>query len=91
MLYFRSQIENVTEYSVDRIVFGTAQLSMGTIDEAGLESECIVNALVVKAPFAGAVRPPMRHSMIPIHLPPCSHIIASGGTMFLMPGSATGA
>lgn len=47
MLYFRSQIESVTEYPVDRIVFGTAQLEEGSsLVEAGLVSECIINALV---------------------------------------------
>jgi small subunit ribosomal protein S27Ae len=47
ILYFRDKIEEITEYSVDRIVFGTAQLEEEyTLVEAGLVDECIINALV---------------------------------------------
>ena len=43
----RSQIEEVTEYAVDRLVFGTAQLEDEMLVAAcGLESECTVSALV---------------------------------------------
>lgn len=47
-MYFRSKIEDATEYPVDRIVFGTAQLEEEnmTLVEAGLVNECIINALV---------------------------------------------
>lgn len=44
---YRSKIEESTDYSVDRIVFGTAQLEDSMFcAEAGLVSECIINALV---------------------------------------------
>lgn len=43
----RSKIEDATEYPVDRVVFGTAQLEDEmSLAVAGLENECIVNALV---------------------------------------------
>jgi small subunit ribosomal protein S27Ae len=46
-LFFRERIEECTEYSVDRLVFGTAQLEEEvTLSEAGLVDECTVNALV---------------------------------------------
>lgn len=46
-VYYRSKIEEITEYSVDRIVFGTAQLGDELhLVEAGLVDECIINALV---------------------------------------------
>jgi ubiquitin-small subunit ribosomal protein S27Ae len=45
ILWYRSKIEETTV--CDRIVFGTAQLEGEyTLAEAGLENECIVNALV---------------------------------------------
>jgi len=46
-LSFRSQIEEVVEYEVDRLVFGTAQLNeCCSIEASGLEAECSVGALV---------------------------------------------
>ena len=46
-MLFREKIEDCTEYSVDRLVFGTAQLEDEvTLSEAGLVDECTVNALV---------------------------------------------
>merc|ERR1712127_1072720 len=43
----RSEIEEQTECEIDRIVFGTAQLSTeDSVSAAGLESECTVHALV---------------------------------------------
>ena len=43
----RSQIEDVCEYGVDRLVFGTAQLEDSmSVEAAGLETECTVSALV---------------------------------------------
>jgi small subunit ribosomal protein S27Ae len=46
-LFFRERIEDCTDYSVDRLVFGTAQLEEEvTLSEAGLVDECTVNALV---------------------------------------------
>lgn len=46
-MYFRSKIEESTEYPVQRIVYGTAQLDEEyTLAEAGLVDECIINALV---------------------------------------------
>ena len=46
-MFFREKIENCIDYSVDRLVFGTAQLEQEvTLSEAGLVDECTVNALV---------------------------------------------
>ena len=43
----RSQIEESADFAVDRLVFGTAILSDEmTIEEAGLETESTVNALI---------------------------------------------
>jgi len=43
----RSTIEEQVEYSVDRLVFGTSQLDEAlTIEQAGLETESTVDALV---------------------------------------------
>ena len=46
-MFFRERIEESTDYSVTRLVFGTAQLEEElTLSEAGLVDECTVNALV---------------------------------------------
>jgi len=45
--FYRSKIEAICEYEIDRIVFGTAQLEDEChLVEAGLVDECIINALV---------------------------------------------
>ena len=44
---YRSQIEQGVEFPVDRLVFGSAELDEAlTVDQAGLETESTVNALV---------------------------------------------
>ena len=44
---FRDQIESQVEYAVDRLVFNTASLEETmTLEEAGLETESSINALV---------------------------------------------
>ena len=43
----RSEIEEQTECNIDRLVFGTAQLSDEcSVAESGLETECTVSAMV---------------------------------------------
>ena len=47
MFVYRSTIEEQVEYPVDRLVFGTSQLDEAlTIEQAGLETESTVDALV---------------------------------------------
>ena len=44
---YRTQVEEQVEYAVDRLMFGTAALEDGmTIEEAGLETESSIDALV---------------------------------------------
>ena len=45
--FYRSQIEQGVEYPVDRLVFGTTDLDEAlTVDQAGLETESSIDALV---------------------------------------------
>ena len=47
LLSFRSQVETTVDFAVDRLVFNTAALEDGmTIEEAGLETESSIDALV---------------------------------------------
>ena len=46
-LFCRSQIEDAYDYSVDRLVSGTAQLlDECTVEESGLLDECTISALI---------------------------------------------
>ena len=47
LLLYRSKIESQVEFAVDRLVFNTAELEESmSLDEAGLETESSINALV---------------------------------------------